>query len=75
MQEKIVEILKKIRPEIDFSTINNLIEDGILDSLDIILLVSELDATFSISIDGNEIIPENFRDVPAIQALVVSKIS
>lgn len=70
--EKIMEILKEIRPEFDFNTSEDFIEDGYLDSFDLVTLVSELDSTFGISIDGLDIIPENFVSAEAI-ANVVAK--
>jgi acyl carrier protein len=63
-------ILQEIRPEFDFRTSEDLIADGMLDSLDIVTLVSTLDKRFGISIDGVEIIPENFRNVEAIAVLL-----
>jgi acyl carrier protein len=48
----------------------NFIEQGMLDSFDIVSLVSELDSTFQISIKGTEIIPENFSSVAKIQDLL-----
>lgn len=71
MKEEIIQILSEIRPEIDFTTGQNFIEEGKLDSLDIIRLVAELDAKYAISIGGNEIVPENFISVEAIQTLVI----
>ncbi len=68
--EKIMEILKGIRPEFDFSTSEDFIEDGYLDSFDLVTLVSELDDTFGISIDGLDIVPENFMTVETIASVV-----
>lgn len=66
----IKEILHNIRPEVDFTESLDFIGDGLLDSLDIIRLVSEMDSQFSISIDGSDIIPENFRSLASLQELV-----
>ena len=72
MKEKIIEILTGLRPEFDFSEEGlNFIEEGMLDSFDLVNLVSELDATYGISIDGVDIIPENFASVDAIAALLL----
>lgn len=68
--EKIMEILKGIRPEFDFSSSRDYIEDGYLDSFDLVTLVSELDQTFDISIDGLDIIPENFMSLETIAGVV-----
>ena len=66
MKEKVLEILSNIRPEFDFTEDVNFIEEGMLDSFDIVTLVSDLDSTFGISIDGVDIVPENFSSVDSI---------
>ena len=64
--EQIYKILEEIRPEFDFRESNDFIEDGYLDSFDIVSVVTELEATFGILIDGLDIIPENFQNIQAI---------
>lgn len=66
MKEKVLEILSNIRPEFDFNEDVNFIEEGMLDSFDVVTLVSDLDTTFGISIDGVDIVPENFSSIDAI---------
>lgn len=66
MKEKVLEILSNIRPEFDFTEDVNFIEEGMLDSFDVVTLVSDLDTTFGISIDGVDIVPENFSSIDAI---------
>jgi len=66
MTDSVLRILTEIRPEFDFSQKVNFIEQGMIDSFDLILLVSELDAVFGISIDGVDIVPENFSSVNQI---------
>ncbi len=68
--EKIMEILQGIRPEFDFASSEDFIEDGYLDSFDLVSLVSELDDAFNISIDGLDIIPENFKSLDTITNVV-----
>jgi len=70
MREQIIKILTELRPEFDFKQDVNFIEEGMLDSFDIVTLVSDLDATFGISIDGVDILPENFATVEAIENLL-----
>lgn len=70
MKEKILEILQDIRPEVDFNDSEDFIEDGYLDSFDMVALVSNLDKTFCISILGEDIIPENFANLEAIENIV-----
>ena len=64
------EILKEIRPEFDFSVSQDFIVDGMLDSFDMVTLVSELDKNYGISIQGTDIVPENFQNLATITALV-----
>lgn len=72
MKEQIIKILTELRPEFDFTKAGvDFIEEGMLDSFDLVTLVSELDSTFGISIDGVDILPENFSSVEAIAALLV----
>ena len=68
--KSLVDILKEIRPEFDFTTSNDFISDGMLDSFDVVTLVSTLDKTYGISIDGVDIVPENFKNVQTIEALL-----
>ncbi len=70
MEEKIFSILKEIRPEFDFEESDNFVEDGYLDSFDIVTLVSELETTFGVIIDGLDVLPENFETVQDICNLV-----
>lgn len=66
MKEKVLEILANLRPEFDFTEDVDFIEQGMLDSFDVVSLVSDLDSTFGISIDGVDIVPENFSSVDSI---------
>ena len=71
MKEKILQFLTEIRPEFDFSQASNFIEEGLLDSFDIVTLVDSLDREYGVSIDGLDIIPENFSNVKAISELLI----
>ena len=64
------EILKEIRPEFDFSASSDFIADGMLDSFDMMTLVATLDKTYGISIEGTDIVPENFKNLETIGALL-----
>ena len=70
MKEKIIEILQEIRPEFTFSENQNFIEEGMLDSFDVINLVQTLDERFSISIDGTDVLPQNFSTLTSIENLL-----
>lgn len=64
------EILKEIRPEFDFTASSDFIADGMLDSFDMVTLVATLDKNFGISIQGTDIVPENFKNLDTIGALL-----
>ncbi len=66
----VADILKEVRPEFDFAASKDFIADGMLDSFDVVTLVAALDKNFGISIQGVEIVPENFKNHQTIEALL-----
>jgi acyl carrier protein len=64
------DILHSIRPEVDFASAKHFMDDGLLDSFDMVTLVATLDKTYGISIDGTDIVPENFQNVETIESLL-----
>jgi len=66
----ILEILTEIRPEFDFTGSEDFIEEGLLDSFDVVTLVSDIEMNYGISIEGVDILPENFRNAAAIKTLL-----
>ncbi len=68
--EKIYEILAQLRPEFDFKRSKDFIDDGLLDSFDIVSLVTELEDASGCLIDALDILPENFDSVEHILAVV-----
>ena len=70
MKERVLKILNDLRPEFDFSQAVNFVEEGMLDSFDVINLVTTLDEEFGISIDGTDVLPENFSSIDAIERLL-----
>lgn len=73
MENKIIEILTEIQPGFDFNDEVNFIDAGIIDSFDMVTLVTTLDEEFGVSIDGADIVPENFFSVEAIVTLLKKK--
>lgn len=68
--EQLLTLLKGIRPDVDFENEDALIDDGILDSFDVVSIISELDDTFDVQVKINELDPENFNSVEAIWNLI-----
>ena len=61
MREEIMEILTELRPDVEFENEKKLIDDGILDSFDIVSLVGELNDAFDVCINGEVLLPEIFN--------------
>lgn len=70
MENEVLNLLKTIRPEFEFENSKDFIEDGYLDSFDIVTIVSELEDSFDVIIDGLDVVPENFNSVEAICGLI-----
>lgn len=70
MKEKLLALLDEIRPDVEFEKEEKLIDDGILDSFDIISIVQEMNETFDIEINVEELLPENFNTVDAMIELI-----
>ena len=68
--DEILEILNEVRPDVDFDNEKLLIDDDILDSFDIITIVSEFNEAFDIDIDVEDLEPENFNTVQAMKELI-----
>ena len=68
--EELLEILEELHPEVDFETTDGLVDDGILGSLDLITLITEINDRFDVSIPPEEIIPENFNSAAELFALI-----
>lgn len=70
MKDELMEILTEIRPDVDFESETSLIDDGILDSMDIVSLVGELDDVFDVTVGVENLLPENFNSVDAMLKLI-----
>jgi acyl carrier protein len=70
IMESVITILKIVRPELEFAGVDDFFARGMLDSFDLTMLVSELEEHFGISVDGSDIVPENFCSVEAIFSLL-----
>ena len=73
MKKQIIEILSEICPGIDFETETALIDDGLIDSLDIVAVVTELMEAFDVELGVDDLTPENFNSVEDIEELIESK--
>ena len=70
LTKQLLAILKEIRPEHDFTTPDDFISSGLLDSFDVITLVSKLEENLNIDIDGEDINHENFKNLETLEKFV-----
>ena len=70
--EELLKILAEIRPDVDFENETALIDDGILDSFDVVSIISELDDAFGVQIRITELDPDNFNSLESIWNMVQS---
>lgn len=68
--EKLLELLKGVRPDVDFENETALIDEGLLDSFDVVSIISEIDDVFGVQIRINELDPDNFNSAEAIWNLI-----
>ena len=68
--EEFLKLLKKIKPNVDFTKEQALVDDGMLESLDIISIISEVAEVYGVLIPSDEIIPDNFNSAEAMYELI-----
>ncbi len=68
---KLLEILQEIHPQFDYETSQDFFADGLIDSFDLTRLIAALEEEFDLSIDGTELNAENFKNLDALQGLLL----
>ena len=68
--EEFISMLKGIKPNVDFENEEALVDDGLIESLDIIYIISEISDKYGVQIPSDEIIPDNFNSAEALYELV-----
>ncbi len=68
--EDLLRIMSEVRPDIDFETEDKLIDNEMLDSLDIVAIVTDVNDEFDIQINVNDLLPENFNSAAALYELI-----
>ena len=73
VREELLEILEELHPEVDFESEDALVSGKVLDSFDIVNLVTELDDAFDIEITAADLLPENFDTVDGMVELIMNR--
>lgn len=70
MREKLINILTELKPEIQFETETELVDGGLIDSFDVVMLTGDIMDTFGIELEPEDVVPENFNSVDAMIKLI-----
>ena len=68
--DQLLELLKDVNEDVDFTAQNAIIDDEVIDSLDLTGLIADIEDSFDIEIGMNDIVPENFNTVDAMWAMI-----
>lgn len=68
--DAVIAMLSDINDDVDFTTEDKLVDNRVLDSFDILAVISAIDDEFDVSVPAKDIIPENFNSAQAIYAMI-----
>ena len=68
--EELLRILRETCPGVDFENEQNLIDDELIDSFDLVTIASEIMDQFSVEFDVDDLVPENFNSAEAMMELI-----
>jgi len=68
--EELIRILEEVKPDVDYAAETALWDDGIIESLELMQIISELENEFDIEIGMENLLAENFNSAEAMYKLV-----
>lgn len=68
--EQLLELLKEVKSDIDFEKETDLVDEGLLDSLEIVTIIASIEEKFGIEIDPDEIDPDNFQSAETMWEMI-----
>ena len=68
--ERLIAILKKVKPEVDFTKCSDFVDEGIFDSIDIVTIIDEIESEYGIEIQPEDIDPDNFQSVESMIKMI-----
>ncbi len=69
-KEKIIQILKEIKPAKNLQDIEDIVEGGYIDSFELMMLITSLSEKFQVEIGIDEMTAENFNSVKAMAEMI-----
>ncbi len=73
LNKKIMDILKVVNERVPKNVDVNLLDEGYIDSFDVVNIISDLEVAFDIEFEPEDIIPENFQTIACIAALIMQR--
>lgn len=70
IKEEILDILQELHEDVDFEAERAMVDDKILDSFDLVTLVTELGDAFDVDITAKDFIAENFNAVDSLTEMI-----
>lgn len=70
MREQLLRILENAHPDVDYENRTDLIDGNVIDSFDLIMIVTDIKDAFDVDITVEDLQPENFNSVNAMLALI-----
>ncbi|MBE6541681.1 MAG: acyl carrier protein [Ruminococcaceae bacterium] len=74
-RKKLISILSDVCPDVDFENETALVDDGLIESLDIVAIVTEIMAEFDVEITVDDLLPDNFNSADALLAMIEEKMN
>ena len=71
--KKLIDLLAGVRPDVDFENEKALVDDGLIESFDIVAIVTEIMAEFDVEISVDDLLPENFNSAEDMLAMIKEK--
>jgi len=72
--EKLIKLLSEVRPDLDFEKETRLVDDGTLDSFDMVSIIAAISDAYGVDIKGKDLTPANFNSANAILELINKEI-
>lgn len=70
IKEQILELLQELHEDVDFDREEALVDDKVLDSFDLVTLVTELAETFDVEITARDFVAENFNSLECLTDMI-----
>lgn len=71
IRDEILELLQELHEDIDFEAETKMVDDKVLDSFDLVSLVTELGEAFDVEITARDFVAENFNSVDSLADMIV----